>query len=70
MTDLERALAHRDGILDTMSGLAEWAPQTSKWRSLNIYMINQGKFFSEKQEVEMPMRLRQAQEAVLKLLEE
>ena len=63
------ALEARDAILDQMLSLAEYAPGTLKCQALNIYMMNQGQFFSEKQEIDMPSRLRQAQAKVLEMLE-
>lgn len=61
---LTAALARRDDVIDTMLALAEWAPLTRGWTSLNIF------FKDRHQEKAMPMKLRNAQAEVLRLLDE
>ena len=65
MPDLTAALARRDAVLDTILALKEWAPMTRQRTSLNIFMIKPGH-----QEKAMPMKLREAQAEVLRLLDE
>ena len=64
MTDLDRALATRDSIVDVMLGLAEYAPMTLKRKALQTFLM------TGHQEQAMPINLRRAQARVKELLEE
>ena len=63
MSDLTAALDRRDAVLDTILALKEWAPMTRQRTSLNIF------FKDRHQEKAMPMKLREAQAEVLRLLD-
>ena len=64
MSDLTAALARRDAVLDTILALKEWAPMERLRGSLNIFML------TGHQEKAMPMKLREAQAEVLRLLDD